>query len=610
MSYKTTWIWLLIAGALFAAIYFLRPHAPGPTAGPGRILPQLNMAAVTSVQVRPGGQGQPQIRAERNGGTWQLVEPLSYPAQSEQIRKLLQRLAELVPATYITPDELRHTPNADEQYGFTAPQASLIITQGDFRAHILLGKHTPPGDQIYLQVVSGQGVYLVDAELLKLIPQSANDWRERTLFSFDNLTFDRVAITNAAKDPARTGGATFVLQRDFTNGLWRMVWPFVRGARADNARIETALQALSNIEIKHFVSDDPRVDLETFGLAQPELELSLAEGTNIVAQLQVGRSPTNDAKLVYARRPRHNAIVEMDKQALALWQRASLNDFRDPHVLTLSEPVDLVEVRGAEPFSLQQGTNGWRILPEGLPADEGLVGGLLTSLTNLTINWDFSRDVVNEAGLPEFGLAKPIREYLFKQIGTNGSGALTNIEVADLQFGLGTNQADKVFTRRTDEASVYAISTNDFARLPSVGWTLRDRKFWHFTEEDVARLMIHEQGTNTHELVRNGKYQWSVAAGNGSINDLGVEDTVRGLAQASAVSWVARGETNRMQYGFGDKAFTLEFRLKNGQKERIEFGGRAPSGLIYGAVELDGELWICEFPEDVYRLVDYSLRIR
>jgi hypothetical protein len=608
MSFKTTLVWLLIAGALFGFIYLFRPHPP-TTAGPGKILPALVPAAVTSIQVRPGGQGQPQIRAERNEGAWQLVEPLSYPAQGDQIQKLLDRLAELVPATYITPAEVRHMPNADEQYGFAAPQASLIITQGDYRAQIYIGRRTPPGDQVFLQVVSGQGVYLVDAELLKLIPQSVNDWRDHALFSFENMAFDRVAVTNTAKEPSRAGGATFVLQRDGTNGLWRMVWPFVRGARADNARIEAALQMLPDMKVKQFVSDDPHADLEAFGLAQPELELSLAQGTNIVAQLQVGRSPTNDAKLVYARRSRQNAIVEIDKQALAPWQRASINDFRDPHLITLTEPVDLIDVRATEPFSLQRETNGWRILPEGLPADEGAVGSFLATLTKLAINWDFSRDVVNEAGLPEFGLAKPVREYLLKQVATNGSGVLTNIDVADLQFGFGTNQSDKVFARRTDESSVYAISTNDFAQLPAVGWTLRERKVWHFTEEDVARLIVRREG-HTHELIRNGTNEWSLAAGQGLINDLAVEAAVRGTAQASAALWAARGETNRLRCGFVDNGFTLVFELKDGQKQTIEFGGQAPSGLTYAAVRLNGELWICEFPADVYRLIEYSLSIR
>lgn len=607
MSFRATWVWVLIAGALFALIYLLHRFPASTPTGPGRVLPALHAGAVTAVQVRPSGQGQPWIRAERRQGIWHLVEPLDYPAQGAQIDKLVNYLASLVPATYITPAETRSRPDSDEVYGFTAPQASLIVTQDNFRAHVLIGRKTPPGNQVYVQVVSGQGVYVVDAELLKLVPQSASDWRDRALFSLEDFAFDHVAVTNAAKDPTRSGGASFVLQHDDTNGLWRMVWPF--GARADNARINTALQALATLQVKQFVSDDPRVDLEPFGLAQPELELALTLGTNTVAQLQVGRSPTNDAKLVYARRPRHNAIIEIDKQALAPWQHGSINDFRDPHLLTINEAVDLMEARVAESFSLEHATNGWRILPEDLPADPELIAGLFTALTNLTINWDSSSDVVNDARLPEFGLANPVSEYLLKQSQTNASGAVTNIGVADVQFGFGTNQTDKVFARRTDELSVYAISTNDFARLPSVGWTLRERKFWDFTEEDVARLIIQQQ-TNTWELVRNGPHQWSVAAGQGSINPLAVEEAVKEMARASADKWVARGETNRLRCGFGDNSFRLVFELKSGQKQAIEFGGPAPSGSPYAAIQIDGQLWICEFPADLYRIVYYSLTNR
>jgi hypothetical protein len=245
-----------------------------------------------------------------------------------------------------------------------------------------------------------------------------------------------------------------------------------------------------------------------------------------------------------------------------------------------------------------------------LPADPELIAGLFGGLTNLTINWDFSSDVVNEAGLPQFGLAKPVCEYLLKQSGTNTSGAATNIAMADIQFGFGTNQADRVYARRTDESSVYAISTNDFARLPSVGWTLRERKFWDFTEDDVARLTIQRQ-TNTWELVHKGPHEWSMASGQGILmNDLGAEQAVRGLVRASAIAWTARGETNRLRCGFADTSFTLAFELKSGRKEAIEFGGRAPSGSHYAAIQINGQLWICEFPADLYQLVEYGLRIR
>src|SRR6516162_10234318 len=108
MSFKTTLVWILIAGSLFAGIYFLYRHPSSPSAGPGKILPELDPAAITAVQVRPSGQGQLQIRAERRQGVWHLVEPLDYPAQGAQIDKLVNYLATLIPATYITPAEIRN----------------------------------------------------------------------------------------------------------------------------------------------------------------------------------------------------------------------------------------------------------------------------------------------------------------------------------------------------------------------------------------------------------------------------------------------------------------------------------------------------------------------
>ena len=112
-----------------------------------------------------------------------------------------------------------------------------------------------------------------------------------------------------------------------TNKLWRMVYPLQ--ARANNAKTEESLQMLQSVRVRQFVPDDPRADLETFGLQPPELEVALGQGTNTIARLQFGKSPTNDTRLVYARRVGLNAIVAVPKDLLAPWY-ASVNDFRDP----------------------------------------------------------------------------------------------------------------------------------------------------------------------------------------------------------------------------------------------------------------------------------------
>ena len=53
---------------------------------------------------------------------------------------------------------------------------------------------------------------------------------------------------------------------------------------------------------------------------------------------------------------------------------------------------------GQDSFSLQQQTNDtWRMLPQNLPADAGLVKDLLTALSGLQIV-DFTKDVAIAAG--------------------------------------------------------------------------------------------------------------------------------------------------------------------------------------------------------------------
>jgi hypothetical protein len=601
MSSRHTWSWLLLAAGLFSFIFFYQRHVHKAPAGPGRILPNVRLAEVSSIQVRPGGAGQAQleIRAERTNDMWQLTEPpsslhfdtnawLPYPAQAASIENLIAALEQLTPAIYISESELKGHPKADEEYGFTSPQASIVIMQGSYRVHILIGARTNPGDQVYLQVVGVEGAYVVNADFLKHIPRSANDWRDTAVIKLESAAFDRIAITNSA-----TALVRLVFQRDPTNRLWRMVWPLQ--ARADNLRIDDSLQKLQNLRVRQFVSDDPKAELEPLGLAPPDLELSVGQGTNTLALLQFGKSPTNDASQVYARRLGHNSIFTVSKDPLTSW-RAAVNDFRDPHLLTLPEPVDSIEVIGQDIFSLQRQTNDtWRVLPENLPADAGAVQDLLAVFTSAPIA-GFVKDVVNPPDLLDFGLASPLSRFILSPK-ANSSVVVSN----EVWFGLSTNQQDKVFAKRTDESSVYALGTNDFARLPTTGWQLRERKLWHFTEDDIAKVTIR-QGGKVRQLVRRERYGWSLAPGSqGILDDLQTEETVRGLVQASAVAWVARGEQDRSRFGFSDKGLQISLELKNGEKATIEFGSEAPSTNAYASVTLDGQVWTLEFPWMLYR---------
>jgi len=579
-----------VAVALVVFILVHQRYLQKTGGGPTKVLPNLKAAAVTSVQVRPASQLE--IRAERTNGTWQLTEPLVYPAQAVSIDKLLAELERLTPAPYITARELRDRPKADEEYGFVAPLASIIIEQPGYTSRLRVGAKTAPGDQVFLQVVGVEGVYVVDADFLKYLPRTAESWRDTALINLNGLAFDRLAVTNGTK--------IFELRRDAANKAWRMVYPLQ--ARANNAKAEESLQMLQSIRVVQFVTDDPKAELETFGLQPPELEVDLGQDTNIVARLQFGRSPTNDTRLVYARRLGANTIVAVRKDLLALWY-AQVNDFRDPFLVTWSTPAAVIDVRGQDSFSLQQQTNNtWRVLPQDFPADAGLVKDLLSALSGLQIV-EFYSDVATPPELPALGLAPPAQQYILRSATTNSPAGPTNAIIVEVDFG--TNRGDKVFARRTDEGFVYAVKYADFQRLPMASGEMRERRIWNFSTNDVARVTIQQQG-RVRQIVRNGAHEWSLALGSqGVINDLAVEEAVKGLSQLTAVAWVARGDQYRARYGFTDNGQRITLELKNGDQVSVEFSSQASPNSPYAAVTLDGQLWIFQFPTWLY---DYAQR--
>jgi hypothetical protein len=543
---------------------------------------------VTSISVQL--KGQKLIRAERTNDAWRLTEPVSYPAQPASIESLLLALERLTPAAIITAHERQGSPNSDEEQGFVSPQASLSIQQDNSRIFQLeVGARTAPGDQLYLQVVGVAGVYVVDADLLKEIPRAQDDWRDTALVDLKGLAFDHIALTNRFNNLNDT--KVIELQHYPANNLWRIVNP-PKDARADANRLGDLLQQLESLRVKEFVSDEPKAELEPFGLQLPQLELALARGTNTLVLLQFGKSPTNDPALVYARRGGRDTIVTVATNALGGWQD-QVDAFRATNVIDLPDAIAAIEVFGQDRFSVQQqGSNTWRVLPQNLPADAAACKDLLSALGRMPILEPL--DAVNDSEFARYGLAAPTRKYIFKMAAPSASD--TNPAIAEVDVGA-TNDG-RVFVRRADEkSSAYAVKLADVQRLPVASFQMRERQIWNYSDDDLARVTVRYQG-KVRQLVHtdNGRQSWALPPGStGAIEALAVGETMHNLAQLTATNWVAHGLQSRAPYGFSDNSGQITLELKNGAKPFVELGGPSPAKSLYGAVTLDGEPWVFEF---------------
>jgi len=604
MNSKTTGIWFAIAALLFAVIFalhrFLRPAAPESSC----ILPELRPANVTSIQVIPSGALE--IRATRTNNAWLLTKPVVYPAQSAAIEALLDALQKLAATTRISAAELRTRGNVDTEYGLEPPRISLAIETGGERRQLKVGNKTPPGDQFFLRVVGVDGVFVVDADWLKFVPLSANDWRDTALVNAGQNDLDWIVLTNGAK--------VIELRQDPTNHLWRMIRPFP--ARADAEHITDALQYLQTAQVTRFITDDSRADLSAFGLQPADLDLWLGHGTNFIPAIHVGRSPTNDPTQVFIQRDKWPVIATTARDPLAPWRRP-VDYFRDSYLLELTAPVAEIEVstlrsstapedgRNQTRFTLQrQGSNTWRIVGEKFPVDAENVQLFIKTLAGLRVaESGFVKAAVTAPDLPAYGLETPARQITLRSVAGDTNSAF-------VQLSFGTNQNNLVFVRRADEDFVYAVKANDFNSLPETDWEFRERRLWNFTENNVAQITIHQNG-RTRQAVRNGANKWSLAPGSqGIINPPALEEAAHRLGELTAVGWMGRNVTEPEKYGWTTNSLQITVELKNGEKQTVDFGAESPQAQTAAAiVTLDGERWGFVFPPVLYHYVSNYLTI-
>ena len=604
MNSKNTWLLLLFAALLAGFIFGWEKFVANPARQPLLVLPGFNSQAVTNIQLRVAGQ--PEILVVRANGGWELVKPLPCSAHSRNIELLLAALGRLKPETSLSPRELMSHPDTDVEFGFDKPQATLVLTTATDRKQIIIGARTAPGDQMFLEVAGMPGVRLISTNLLSYIPPTPSGWRNSELLDWVALKFDRLLVNQ--------GTRTMELQRNATNDQWRLVR---LQARADSLLVDELLKRLRTVKIAGFVTDKPGTDLDTYGLQTPELEMIFSAGTNVVAALQFGHSLTNQpgitnqaditnqAELIYARHAGSDSIFTVPADALKPWRGAPA-DYRDRHLVLFKALPPIIEVVGLDQFALKRQTNNlWHVLPQNFMADTNSMNDFILSLLKMEVV-QFVKDVVIESALTNYGLAAPPlqspRQYLLKT-------SADNTNVAGIHLFFGDQRDETVYARRADEDSVYAVKLADFNRLPAASWELRDRRIWHFTEDDVARVLV-EQGGHKREMIRTGTNTWSLAPGSfGVINPFALEETVHGVGDLRAAFWTARGQIDRVKYGFTDPPYRVTFTLKDNTTRVIEFGGEAPSQFPYALVTLKGEPWLFEFPWTTWQYVVSYLSI-
>jgi hypothetical protein len=585
MNWKNTWILVGLAAALFAFIFLVERRIPVRDELPVQkpLFTEFYPSAATSLQLRRGTQ--PVIRLVKTNDQWHFTSPFHYPAASFAVERFLTTLERLTPATHIGPRELKARKQTPADFGFDSPPVTIVIEHGSKRSELQLGARTPAGDQVYAELLGQPGYYVIMADALdSVMPRAQHDWRDTALFQFGDAKLDRAEINR--------GGAAFALALDPTNRLWRIVRP--ASHRADQLQVHQLLDRVLATRAVEFVADGPRLNADAFGLQPPEFEVTLVSGVN-TQRVQFGHVLTNDPTRVYARLMTYSNVVLVSKNVVDLLATPT-SELREQLLVNFApDLVDVIEAQGDETFAVRKGANGTWLAGE-TPVDPVFVAQWLNLLSQLRAT-EFVKDVVTD--FSSYALEPPLRRFsLFTSV-TNASGP-TNVLVARLEFG--TNSAnDRVFVRRWDEDSVYAISPVDYARMPSAAWQLREHRVWSFATNDVSKITVVQKGV-VREALRQPNHEWVAVKGfENGFNPFAIEEVALKLGELNAMAWVARGPDVRTRFGFGETALlSVELRGDKPQVLTLEFGGLSPLRLPYALTVVDGQPALFEFPWTLY----------
>jgi len=590
MNWRTTWILVAVAVALFAYIVVLERHLTPTMEGPqpAAALLEFKPEEVTGIQVRRGTELL--VRAELTNESWQISFPVNYPAQAFAVAGLLQEIGKLNRGTFLRPEELKQGGQSVDAFQLDIPAATLTLQAGERRLELKFGSKTPVGDRVYAQVQDSANIFVVDADVLNRVPRTPDEWRDTALLDLRKVAWNRMEFRSEVRK--------YAVELDPTNRTFILTQP--TPARADTPKIVAMLGDIQNARVLEFVEDDPGAELGAYGLESPRAEILFGRGTNVLASLKFGASPTNDLDSVYVLRSERTNVVR-GPAGLLRTLMVSHAELREKRLLTvLPETVDRIELGGRTNLVLQRmGDTGWtQLQPVEMPADPELVGTLFAGLDNM--EGEVERDVVTD--LTGYGLAPPALQYRLYDTQTNAAGVVTNVLLGGLDFG--TGQEGRVYVRRTDEQTVYSVAQTDFDTLPKESWQLRYRRLWTFATNQVTRVTV-QAGDGKAEILRTGPAEWELAPGSqGILNDLALEETVHRLGLLEADFWVARGQAQASQLGFDHPQFSLTFELSNPGgdpiRHKVEFSQAQPNRFPQAMSVVDGAPVVFEFPKKLY----------
>lgn len=411
MRLKTTISLLLLNLATLGLILLLQKDTTQGLSTAQGLSSQISRNLIEADQIHIHGSGLKEARVlRREGSSWFLESPVSWPANYFAVNRMLNQLHFLEEQVAFPVDEVQRTGQSIGDFGLETPSLVLTISGGENSIELKIGSPTEIGGNVYILGPAGQQIHVVSNELIDSLIIPEDELRNRNVFDIPVFEVDALGVQYLSTQDSDQTDLKVLLRRN-DNG-WRFESPL--SAEADPALVATTINTLASLKVRRFVPEQG--DPLRWGLDSPTMKVTL-HGNKRRQTLIIGNHSqlSGNTKAYYAKVEGNPTVFTVEAalfDELRIAQQAlrerNFIDFQDaqPSAINLLGNGLEIRLRKLETGDWQviKGDDDNNVMPR--RASKKIVSQLIDDLKNLHAS-GFAVDSPTPADLDRLGFNSP-----------------------------------------------------------------------------------------------------------------------------------------------------------------------------------------------------------
>lgn len=256
------------------------------------LFPDFKKEQVTKIEIIAKSET---TTLSKQNDQWVVTSMDNYPADSESVNTLLDKVAEFDNANHVSDNPKNQ---ADFQVDSSGVEAKLMGENDKVLAHLFVGKNTPGYLSSYVRVADSNDVYVGQGYLQSVFDKGTQTWKDRTIFDFNKGIVTQINI--AAPEE------TIELRLD-AEGKWQLHQPIT--SAANQTEVDSLLDNFSKLKTDDFAEAK---ELSEYGLDPPTSSISATLNDGTTATLHVGKEEEEGGKL-YVKRDDKDTVFMLHK---------------------------------------------------------------------------------------------------------------------------------------------------------------------------------------------------------------------------------------------------------------------------------------------------------